>query len=169
MKKNYEAELEALNNALYSLNLTGYKIFQSHTRKYQFCLIDDKGNYLTGCWNYEQLNHFIVGYGKAFNKLNPKPQSKSQLVNLTGRYSYLMQDVVLAIQQRLLDTDGTFDFEDNGFEDESGNDVVGVDNEDIHITGNRRYSLHELSFWDGIKVIEAIGEVKERVKQMPHN
>lgn len=68
MKNNYENQLQALNNALDSFNLTGYKIFQSHTRKYQFYLTDDKGNYLTGVWNYEQLNHFIMGYGKAFNK-----------------------------------------------------------------------------------------------------
>ncbi len=87
-------------------------------------------------------------------------QSESQIANLTGRYNDLMQDVVLAIQERLTDVDGTFDFEDNGFEDESGNDVVGVDSEDIHITGNHRYSLHELSFWDGIKVIETIDRAK---------
>lgn len=78
MKKNYETELEALNNALDSLNLMGYKIFQSHSRKYQFCLIDDKGNYLTGFWNYVNLNHFIMGYGKAFNKQKQQLQSESQ-------------------------------------------------------------------------------------------
>ena len=64
-----ENELQALKNALDNCNLKGYEIFQSHTRKYQYCLIDDKGNYLTGFWNYVSLNHFIMGYGKALNKL----------------------------------------------------------------------------------------------------
>lgn len=61
-------ELEALNNALKSFNLKGYDVFGSHTRKYQYCLLDDKATYLTGFWNYEQLNHFIMGYGKASKK-----------------------------------------------------------------------------------------------------
>jgi hypothetical protein len=61
-------ELQSLRNALSSLNLTGYEIFQSQTSKYQYCLIDDRANYLTGFWNYTNLNHFIMGYGKAVNE-----------------------------------------------------------------------------------------------------
>lgn len=58
-------EKQALQNALNSLKLNGYKVTQNQIREGQYCLIDDNGNSLTGFWNFEKINHFILGYGKA--------------------------------------------------------------------------------------------------------
>lgn len=74
---------------------------------------------------------------------------------LTDRYNDLMEDVRREIINQLPDG-RKFDFEDNGFEDEAGNDVEAVDTEVVHISGGETYSLHELSFWDGIKIIDTM-------------
>lgn len=68
-----DAQLEALNNSLTHFNLTGYKIYkyyQQNKRKIKslYFLTDPKGTSLTGHWDYSQLNHFIVGYGRAVNE-----------------------------------------------------------------------------------------------------
>ena len=63
-------ELQALKNALTSFNLTGYEVLQTPLNKrHTYILRDDKGTSLTGYWTYDQLNHFILGYGKALKAL----------------------------------------------------------------------------------------------------
>lgn len=65
-------EIKALKNALDSLNLTGFTIHEAGQRlKGKYFLRDKEGNSLTGYWDYVRLNHFIMGYGKAFNKFVP--------------------------------------------------------------------------------------------------
>ena len=64
-----KTEFEALNNALNSFELWGYKIHINRDSK-KYVLVDDKGMSLTGEWDYVRLNHFIMGYGKAFKKFN---------------------------------------------------------------------------------------------------
>lgn len=71
--KNIENELQALNNAINYHNLAGYTVhqrFETDKRKKvgKYFIMDDKGTSITGTWDYDQLNHFILGYGKAFNK-----------------------------------------------------------------------------------------------------
>lgn len=69
----WENELQSLKNALVGLNLNGYGVNVNHNgfrKKATYFLRDDKGTSITGSWSYEQLNHFILGYGKASNKLN---------------------------------------------------------------------------------------------------
>lgn len=63
-----EKELQALNNAVNSLNLTGFTVHVDQTKKGKYLLIDNEGTSLTGYWDYKALNHFIMGYGKAYNK-----------------------------------------------------------------------------------------------------
>lgn len=68
----WERELQALKNALISLNLKGYEIWANHNgfrSKTTFLLRDDEGNSIAGSWNYDRLNHFIMGYGKALNRI----------------------------------------------------------------------------------------------------
>jgi hypothetical protein len=68
--KNNPAEIEALNNALISLGLTDYEILKDEMTGNRYCLRQLKNGgmkCLTGWWNYEQLNHYIMGYGKAFH------------------------------------------------------------------------------------------------------
>lgn len=62
-------EFTALHNCLNHYNLTGYQIheyFQQDKRrtKQMYFLTDEKGVSLTGHWEYLELNHFIMGYGK---------------------------------------------------------------------------------------------------------
>ncbi len=78
VKYTNKAELEALTNALDSYGLQGYKIkeFKLRIRNPNYLLVDDEGVSLTGYWTFEQLNHFIMGYGKAFNKFNPAKKRK---------------------------------------------------------------------------------------------
>jgi hypothetical protein len=63
---NPTQEQIALENALNSYNLKGFKIVS--LRKNKYTLLDDKGNSITGYWSYDNLNHFIMGYGKAKDK-----------------------------------------------------------------------------------------------------
>lgn len=62
-------ELQALQNALHSFNLTGYDVHEWKQRnnkiKGLYFLTDQKGISLTGHWGYSEINHFILGYGKA--------------------------------------------------------------------------------------------------------
>jgi len=83
----------------------------------------------------------------------------------TDRYNALMEDIRLRIEDLVMsNTDGNqFDFEENGFEDESQNDISGVSLENVILADGETYSLHELSFWDGIKIIETI----ENMSQQP--
>lgn len=69
-------ELEALNNCLNHYNLTGYKIHKYYQQDKRiktnlYFLTDTKGTSLTGHWDYSQLNHFIMGYGKAYKNYEP--------------------------------------------------------------------------------------------------
>lgn len=69
MKRNTElhsGELQALRNAIESLNLVGYEVHQYGNRAKYF-LTDNNKTSLTGEWDYIRLNHFIMGYGNAFN------------------------------------------------------------------------------------------------------
>lgn len=82
----WENELQALKNALESLNLKGYEVWPNHNgfrSKTTFLLRDDEGNSLTGSWTYSNLNHFIMGYGKAFNKKN-KPAAPTTVDSKQG-------------------------------------------------------------------------------------
>ena len=76
MKANYfheqwESELQSLKNAVINLKLTGYDVWVNHNGfrgKKTFSLRDDTGTPITGSLDYNNLNHFILGYGKAYNK-----------------------------------------------------------------------------------------------------
>ena len=71
MKQDWEAELKSLKTAVESLNLKGYDVWVNHNGfrgKKTFFLKDEEGMSITGSWNYRDLNHFILGYGKAYNK-----------------------------------------------------------------------------------------------------
>lgn len=83
------------------------------------------------------------------------------------RYNDLMEDVRLEIESLVQKhADGKeFSFEDNGFEDDSHNDVAGVNLEDVLLADGETYSLHELSFWDGIKIIDTILQMTTKVNQ----
>lgn len=75
-KQNWEQEKQALENALNSYNLKGYEIWVDHhgfRGNKTYFLRDSEGNRITGSWKYENLNHFIMGYGKAKLSLTPKP------------------------------------------------------------------------------------------------
>jgi len=70
----WENELQALKNALISFNLKGFEVWPNHNgfrSKTTFLLRDDSGTSITGSWNYDRLNHFILGYGKALKKEVP--------------------------------------------------------------------------------------------------
>lgn len=76
-KAIWENELQALKNALISLNLKGYEVWVNHNGfrgKKTFLLRDDTGTALTGSCSYDRLNHFIMGYGKALKSLSEHPQ-----------------------------------------------------------------------------------------------
>lgn len=79
----WENELQALKNALTSFNLKGYEVWPNHNgfrSKTTFLLRDEEGNSITGSWNYDRLNHFILGYGKAFEKANnPQPKESTHI------------------------------------------------------------------------------------------
>ncbi len=63
-----QSEIQSLENALKSFGLSEYKVYADQARKGKYFLKDDKGNSITGYWDYVRLNHFIMGYGKAWNK-----------------------------------------------------------------------------------------------------
>lgn len=76
-------ELEALTNALNFHNLTGYKIHEWRTQDKRnkvkkYFVTDDKGVSITGGWDYISVNHFILGYGQAYNKTNAAPAPSIQ-------------------------------------------------------------------------------------------
>jgi len=79
----WQMEYEALFNALRSNKLDGYEIrVQDNNdarKKTTFYLIDDTKLSITGCWSYEKLNHFIMGYGKAMKKINAATESGSNM------------------------------------------------------------------------------------------
>ena len=70
MKQKWEHELQALKNALESLNLTGHGItLVGH----KFVFTDETGLCLTGTWDYKSVNHFIMGYGVALKRAAATP------------------------------------------------------------------------------------------------
>lgn len=74
-------ELQALENAVNNLNLKGHKVYPAQGYKAKYFLRDNEGNTITGSWDYTRLNHFIMGYGKAFNKFtaeHPEQPAKEQ-------------------------------------------------------------------------------------------
>lgn len=61
--------LQSLKNALVSFNLKGYEVLESPIKDRETYILRDKnGTSLTGYWSYKELNHFIMGYGKAFKE-----------------------------------------------------------------------------------------------------
>jgi len=88
MKQNNISEFEALTNAIKSNNLTGFTIKEyipPSCRNVKYVLVDDTGTSLTGTWDYEKVNHFIMGYGKA---LKSKQQPIYKIV-LHDDYVYI--------------------------------------------------------------------------------
>lgn len=59
--------LQSLKNGLNHFKLTGYEVHQFQDKN-KYTLNDNTGTSLTGWWDYDKLNHFILGYGKAVNK-----------------------------------------------------------------------------------------------------
>ena len=73
-KTKWENELQALKNIVSNLQLNGIDVYVNHNggrKNPTYFLRDETGNTITGSWDYTRLNHFIMGYGKAFNKFNP--------------------------------------------------------------------------------------------------
>jgi len=70
-KAKWENELQALKNIVANLNLKGCEVFVNHNGfrcNPTYFLRDETGNTITGSWTYSNLNHFIMGYGKALSK-----------------------------------------------------------------------------------------------------
>ena len=84
-------ELEALRNALKSFNLKGYEIYQdANQKKVTYCFVRiDKEN-LTGWWDYTRINHFIMGYGKAFNA-RPIEDAKGNTISIVWGIDDVME------------------------------------------------------------------------------
>ena len=82
-----------------------------------------------------------------------------QVKELTDQYNSVMENMRIAIEELLPDGE-RFELEENGFEDDSSNDIEAVDNENVYMVGGDSYSLHELSFWDGITIIETIQKMQ---------
>lgn len=77
-KALWESELQSLKTAVVSLNLEGYEVRPNHNgfrNKTTYFLSDEKGTSITGSWNYTELNHFILGYGKACKKLKQQHEA----------------------------------------------------------------------------------------------
>lgn len=86
MENTIDKQMEALNNSLNYHDLTGFKIYEywqqdKRIKKKMYFLTDDKGNSLTGHWDFSELNSFIRGYGNAVNKWR---QIATDLYNVTG-------------------------------------------------------------------------------------
>jgi hypothetical protein len=63
-------KLQALQNAVTSLKLTGFEVLSAAPiQKGKYCLRDSNQKCLTGWWDYNSLNHFILGYGKAWERI----------------------------------------------------------------------------------------------------
>ena len=81
-KVKWENELQALNNIVTNLNLTGCTVHVNHNggrKKETYFLRDSEGGTLTGSWTYDRLNHFIMGYGKAISHLSENPQTETKV------------------------------------------------------------------------------------------
>lgn len=76
-------EISALQNALNSLKLKDYRVIESKQKKATYILVNDKGISITGNWNYEKINHFIMGYGKAKESTKTK-----KLYSKSGEYLF---------------------------------------------------------------------------------
>ncbi len=99
--KNKVTELQALENALQSLNLHGYTVHKDVTRKAAYFLRDPEGYSLTGCWDYVRLNHFIMGYGKAHNMaLNLHEELREALRKQYDRLLFFEQEAELSDQDK---------------------------------------------------------------------
>ena len=86
----WEYELQSLKNIVRNLNLKGCEVFVNHNggrKKQTYFLRDATGNTITGSWDYTQLNHFIMGYGKANNEL------KAQCETYAKDYNNLVGEV----------------------------------------------------------------------------
>lgn len=82
------------------------------------------------------------------------------------KYNQLLSTVIIQIQEYA--GDNIIDFEENGFEDLSGNDIYGVDNEKVYMndgdfTEKNSYSLHELDLLDAIKIIGDLENPENRI------
>lgn len=86
-------ENSALQNALNSFKLKGYNVVESQLKKATYILVNDKGIRITGNWDYEKLNHFIMGYGKAKEESRTKKiYSKSGAYLFTAKFTETEND-----------------------------------------------------------------------------
>jgi len=70
LNKQSESEMGAMQNALNYYYLNGYKVSRDYSklRRLQYFLHDNEGTSLAGSLNYTEMNNFIRGYGKAYQK-----------------------------------------------------------------------------------------------------
>ncbi len=88
-----------------------------------------------------------------------KKNNETAVKQLCDQYNSVMENLRMEIDT--LTDGGKVDFDENGFEDVSHNDITGIDGEDVLLADGETCSYHELDFWDGIKIIEAIQKAKE--------
>jgi len=79
----------------------------------------------------------------------------SQIINSKeahNKYRDLLETCILQLNQF---TQGkVIDLGENGFEDEAGNDIIGLDDNYVYFNGfSDTYSLHELGLLDAIKLV----------------
>ena len=76
-----------------------------------------------------------------------------------SKLSELQTSCVLQIQQFIGDIPNKIKFEENGFEDLSGNDIEGVDKENVYFNNfEDSYPLHQLDLIDAIRIITIFEE-----------
>lgn len=82
-KKKRKAELDALTNAVNNLNLENHKVLIDYSQRLlrRYFLVNDLGISLTGCWDYEKINHFIMGYAKAYARFNNSNKDNGKHTN----------------------------------------------------------------------------------------
>lgn len=77
---------------------------------------------------------------------------------LIDGYNYIMEQLHLEIEE--LTKGEIVYFGENGFEDDSSNDLCAVSPEGVYDSEESGaepiYQIYELSFWDGIKVLEIL-------------
>lgn len=87
--------------------------------------------------------------------INYKTKIMEQIINSReayDKYNSLLDTIVIQLQEY---TAGEkIEFEEQGFEDVAGNDICGMDDENVYMeASDETYPLHELDILDAIKIL----------------
>lgn len=86
-------ELQALQNALKSLNLDGYSVHQKQGKRPTYFVLDDKSVLITGSWDYDKVNHYIFGYAKGLQKAKTFEAEITRLKSLIYEFADKIKSV----------------------------------------------------------------------------